>query len=222
MKIGVLIPIYNEAKTVGRLFESVRRQGFDVVVIDDGSTDPSGKMAKDQGALVIRNEQRSGKGAALRRGFDYFVGKNYEGVIMMDGDGQHAVEDLPKFLEAAKKNKECLIVGNRMGDPCGMPRIRLWTNQFMSAVVSAICRQEIPDTQCGFRYISTNILRNIKLTRDDFEIETELLIKASKKGYKVYSVGIQTIYEDEVSHVHPWKDTVRFFSYLIKELFSKE
>jgi hypothetical protein len=88
-------------------------------------------------------------------------------------------------------------------------------------MISLFCRQHIPDTQCGFRLIKTNVLRAIKLESSDFEIETEELIKASKKGFKIASVDIQTIYRDEVSKIQPVRDTVRFIAYLWRELLRK-
>ena len=102
-----------------------------------------------------------------------------------------------------------------------MPLLRLATNRFMSWLISLFCRQHIPDTQCGFRLIKTNVLRAIKLESSDFEIETEVLIEASKKGFKIASADIQTIYRDEVSKVQPVRDTIRFIAYLWRELRRK-
>ena len=108
-----------------------------------------------------------------------------------------------------------------MQNPRGMPLVRLMTNSFMSWLISLICRQHIPDTQCGFRLIKTQALRAMTLECSDFEIETEVLIKASKKGFKVVSIGIQSIYNGGVSKINPVRDTFRFLAYLLRELSKK-
>ena len=137
----------------------------------------------------------------------------------MDGDGQHSPSDIAAFVECCQNTGADIVSGNRMLNPQDMPLVRLATNQFMSWLISLFCHQHIPDTQCGFRLIKTDVLRAIHLESSDFEIETEVLIKASKKGFKIASVGIQTIYRDEVSKIQPVRDTFRFIAYLWKELW---
>ena len=192
--------------------------GFPVLVIDDGSTDDTGTIAEVKGATVIHHDHKKGKGHSLREGFDYALLHHYDGVITMDGDGQHDVKDLDRFIQVATKHKSSIIVGNRMTNTEGMPCIRYCTNRFMSWLISLACRRTIADTQCGYRYISCEVLRNINLTCRDFEIETEILMKASKEGYAIYDVPIKTIYRNEVSKINPFKDTIRFLIYFVKEI----
>lgn len=218
MKICVVIPALNEEKEIGRIVAEVRAKGIDVIVIDDGSVDETGSIAKSNGAIVLRNDQRHGKGFSLKRGFAYILEQGYDGVITMDGDGQHASEDIDHFLAEAQEKSMCLINGTRMGDPKGMPFVRRTTNRFMSWLISRLCRQRIEDTQCGFRYVSADILRQITLVSNDFEIETEMLMKSCRAGCRVLSVPIQTIYRDEKSKIRPIKDTFRFVAYLWREL----
>ncbi len=220
MRFCIVIPAFNEAKTIGQVVETLRLKGFAVVVIDDGSCDHTGQIAQARGAVVILHEKNKGKGASLQDGFYYAIQKNYEWVLTMDGDGQHDPADIPQFIEKAKANPRSVITGNRMHNHQGMPLVRLCTNRFMSGLISGLCKQEIPDTQCGFRLISCDILKEIKLTAGDYEIETEVLIKASKKNFKIYSVPVQTIYLDEASKINPIIDTLRFIRYIIKEIFS--
>ncbi len=222
MKIAVLIPAHNEAKAIGPLVESVRLLGFDVIVIDDGSVDGTGDLACASGAVLLRTPARRGKGGALRQGFDYSVAQGYEAVILMDGDGQHAPSDLAAFTRCYGQTHADIISGNRMANPQGMPLLRLLTNHFMSWLISLFCRQPVPDTQCGFRFIKTDVLRAISIECSGFEIETEILIKASKKGFKVASVPIQSIYRDEISKIKPVKDTLRFIRFILKEGFRRE
>jgi glycosyltransferase involved in cell wall biosynthesis len=222
MKICILIPAHNEAQAIGLLVEKLKKIGQDVVVVDDGSSDDTGAIARDKGAHVISVSPCGGKGNALRRGFGYIVDRGYDALIMMDGDGQHAVEDVPKFIERFKSGNASIINGDRMGNRGDMPFVRAATNKFMSWMISAVCRQRIADTQCGFRLVSCAVLRSVKLTSTNFEIESEILIKGSRKGFKIDSVPVQTIYQDEQSKIRPVKDTIRFFKYLIRELMSRE
>lgn len=219
-RICVLIPVLNEAQAVGAVVSSLRAQDLDVVVIDDGSTDDSGAIARQNGATVIRHDVKKGKGQSLRDGFRYALEHGYDGVITMDGDGQHDAADIKQFLWLAAKERPGMVVGNRMVNPRGMPCVRYLTNRFMSSLISRACGQRIPDTQCGYRYIDSSVLREVPLACDDFEIETELLMKSSKQGFRIESVPVMTIYRDEESKINPWKDTVRFITYFIKELRS--
>jgi len=221
MKIAIVIPAHNEAQAIGPLVEAVRALGYDCVVIDDGSVDKTAVVAREAGAVVLKTGTKSGKGNALKVGFDHVLKSDYEALIAMDGDGQHAPSDIAAFVACYQNTNADIVSGDRMHNPQGMPLVRLATNRFMSWLISLFCRQHVPDTQCGFRLIKTNALRAIKLESSDFEIETEVLIKASKKGFKIASVGIKTIYRDEISKIQPVRDTFRFIAYLWRELWRK-
>jgi glycosyltransferase involved in cell wall biosynthesis len=188
-------------------------------VVDDGSTDDGGQIAETRGAVVLRNSEKTGKGASLQKGFHHALLGDYDGVITMDGDGQHDPGDLDQFITEINRHPHSIVTGNRMAHPQGMPFLRLMTNHLMSWLISRICRQPIPDTQCGYRYISRSILERLDLSASKFEIETEVLIKASRLGCPVYSVPIKTIYNNEESKINPIKDTIRFTVYILKELF---
>ena len=155
VKFCALIPVFNEALFIGPLVQSLKEKGIDVIVMDDGSTDDSGSIAKKAGARVLRHDNKNGKGFTLQRGFKFVVSQSYDGVVTLDGDGQHAVEDIDGFLDKARSIKEpCIINGDRMSNSKGMPLVRYLTNRLMSGVISLACRQKISDTQCGYRYIS--------------------------------------------------------------------
>lgn len=220
IKICILIPVLNEAQTIAVVVSSLRAQKLDVVVIDDGSTDDSGAIARRNGATVIRHEVKKGKGQSLRDGFRYALERGYDGVITMDGDGQHDAADIGQFLRLVAKERPGIIVGNRMADPRGMPYVRYLTNRFMSFLISSACGQRIADTQCGYRYIDSRVLCEVPLACDDFEIETEMLMKSAKRGFRIDSVPVTTIYRDEESKINPWKDTIRFITYFMKEIRS--
>lgn len=217
MKICTIVPAYNEVKTIGYLVEELKKRNFDVLVIDDGSKDATGNIAKEKGAIVITNQKNIGKGASLRRGFDYVINKDYDGFIVMDGDGQHDTENIPDFLNHIQKTGAKIIVGNRMFSAKNMPFLRWLTNKTMSWFVSAICKQYIPDSQCGYRYISKDVLKAIELSTSNFEIETEVLIEATKKGFRIYHVPVKTIYQDHRSRINPFLDTFRFLRFIFRK-----
>lgn len=128
MNICIVIPVYNESKGIGRLIEELKERSFQPLVVDDGSTDNSGEIARSKGALVIRHAKKMGKGVSLRDGFAYVLKKNYDAVITMDGDRQHDVSDIDQFIRKAQEADAGIITGTRMQNHRGMPLIRLWTS----------------------------------------------------------------------------------------------
>jgi glycosyltransferase involved in cell wall biosynthesis len=215
-----VIPSYNEARTIGSVVRDVVQMGLSVLVVDDGSVDATERIALDNGAMVIRHKRNMGKGHSVREGVRYVAEKTkYEWAVMMDGDGQHHPEDLPILMEATRNGDVDLVTGNRMHSTKTMPSLRYWTNKFTSFVISKMCRQYIPDTQCGYRLVSVNALKRMKLESDKYDIESEMLIQAARQGMKIRSVPVQTIYGDERSAINPFLDTIRFFSLVLKYQF---
>jgi len=220
--IRVLIPAYNESRTIGEILDQVKSLGLSALVIDDGSVDNTFNIAIDKKVEVLRHLKNMGKGASLREGFQDTIKKNFEAVIVMDGDGQHDPSEITKFINESKQQDADIIVGNRMHDTKTMPFKRKLTNKFMSYLISKITKQNIPDTQCGYRLIKTKVLKNIKFSTSNYEIESELLIRAARKGCHIHSIPIKTIYKDEKSQINPVVDTIRFFSFLFKILTEKK
>jgi hypothetical protein len=98
-----------------------------------------------------------------------------------------------------------------MNDVAHMPLVRRIVNGYMSRKISRVCGQNIPDTQCGFRMVHRQLIPELLGGAHRFDYETEMLIFASRKGYRIESVPISTVYSDEVSSIHPIRDTIRFF-----------
>lgn len=218
MRTCVVIPTYNESKAITGLVKRITEQGLDVLVIDDGSQDNTSQLAAETGALVLRNEENLGKGLSLIKGFQYAIDKKFDAVITMDGDGQHCPEDIPFFLRLAKYSDSGMFIGNRMSSIKDMPGIRVLTNKFMSCIISRIIGQRVPDTQCGFRLIKAEVLRKLDLRCAKFEIESESIIKTARSGFRIESVPIKTIYNNEKSRINPLIDTFRFLRFIIREL----
>ena len=216
MKICVIIPAYNESKDISGLIKEIKAKVPDVLVVDDGSTDPTSQIATQSGATVIRNIVNQGKGACLKQGFKYALANNFDAVITMDGDGQHLPEDILSFTRRAESSTSAILVGNRMLETKNMPWLRVITNKFMSWIISILSKQRIPDTQCGFRLIKRAALEKVELKTRKFEAETEILLKASRLGFKIESVPIKTVYRGGKSQINPFLDTIRFLKFIIR------
>jgi glycosyltransferase involved in cell wall biosynthesis len=217
VKLICLIPSYNEEKSIGKIVRSVRDLGFDVLVVDDGSGDRTAALARENGAEVVVHKKNCGKGASLRRAFLLIAQRPYDAIIVMDADGQHLPGDIMRLVDCFTRTGAGIVVGNRMERAKGMPFVRWLTNASMSLLLSWVCRQRIPDSQCGFRIIGMPLLKSFSLETENFEIESEMLLQASRHGFKIASAPVATIYEGQASAIHPWKDTVRFFKFLCKK-----
>jgi glycosyltransferase involved in cell wall biosynthesis len=209
--VAAVIPAYLEEKHVGDVVRRTLKQLMNVVVVDDGSTDATAEEARKAGADVIVHEQNRGKGESIKSGFRYWLDHGATYAIVLDGDGQHLPEEIPLFLEAASASKAKLLVGTRMNNVADMPLVRRAVNRYMSRTISNACRQEIPDTQCCFRMVHRDIIPDLLDGTERFDYETEMLIVASRAGCEIASVPISTVYSDEVSSIHPVRDTLRFF-----------
>ncbi len=217
----VLIPSYNEAKTIGMIVRDLKRSGLMVYVVDDGSSDNTDLIAKAEGAVVTRHKKNKGKGASLREGFRHILKKDYDAVLIMDADNQHDAGDIDSFVEKMDRTNADMVIGNRMVYTASMPNTRILVNRFMSRIISNIARQDIPDTQCGFRLIKKDVLEKINLESSNYEIESEMILKAAKEGFKIESVSIKTVYEDEKSRINPVFDTFRFIIFMLKILLTR-
>lgn len=217
MRTCVIIPVYNESRAITGLIRQIRQLGLEVIIIDDGSTDDTAKIAEASGVKVLRNESNVGKGASLIKGYNFAVARGFDAVISMDGDGQHSCDDLAVFMRKAEASSCGVIVGNRMTATKQMPWPRLITNRFMSHLISKITGQYIPDTQCGFRLIKKDLLQKINLSTFKYETESEILIQAARFGFKIESVPVKTIYSGQKSRINPFLDTLRFLRFIILE-----
>ena len=221
-KVCAVLPSYNEEKNIAGVIKGLQKNNIDVVVIDDGSTDKTSELAEKNGAVVIRHKRKEGKGASLKDGLARVADKGYDYIITIDADGQHNPEEAPLFIKQADADKETgIVIGNRLLRPEKMPAVRLYTNKVMSYLISGLCEQNIPDTQCGYKLIKKDVLKVISIKSRKFEIESELLVKTAKAGFKVNSIPIKSIYAGEKSKIDPFIDDIRFIRFLIKTAIKK-
>ena len=196
-----------------------RKYSDRVLVVDDGSADRTAQAAAAAGAEVIRQPENRGKGAALRTGLKALVDRGSDPVIVLDGDGQHDPGEIPAFLAEALRSGAGIVVGNRMAAAESMPFVRYWTNRTMSAILSRLAGEKIPDTQCGYRLLSAETVGKLSFATSNYDTESEMLIEAGRKGVRISSVPVKTIYRGEVSRIRPGRDTVRFLRLLLRTFF---
>ena len=140
---------------------------------------------------------------------------------MLDGDGQHAPEDAPKFFDCAGRTGTRLIIGNRMGQAAAMPWLRRRVNHWMSRRISALTGAAVPDSQCGFRLAHLETLRGLPLATSHFEIESEVLAVFLGAGHRVEFVPVQTIYHAGPSRISPLRDAWRWWRWFAAQRQSR-
>lgn len=210
--VAAVIPAYHEEAHVRGVAERARAQIDHVLVVDDGSTDATAARAREAGAEVIVHPENGGKGEAIKTGLRHWLARpEVEFILLLDADGQHLPEEIARFFAAAAATEAGLFVGTRMNDLREMPFVRRAVNRYMSHRISRVCGQEVPDTQCGYRMLHRALAPHLLDGTSRFDYETEMLILASRRGFRIASVPISTVYADEKSSIHPVRDTLRFF-----------
>ncbi len=221
-RIGVIIPAFQAQDTIGSIIIALKRLGFaqsNIIVVDDGSTDRTFDIAENHGVVVLQHKGNYGKGAALKTGFKSSLAAGLEAVITLDADNQHLPHEIYNFINGYLKGKSDLLLGFRKITTTVMPLIRVLVNRTTSLVVSLLIKKKIPDSQCGFRLITTDLLKKIKLKTSHFETESELIIQSSLRKFTIGSIPVTTVYANGQSHIHPLIDTLRFIAMAVKCLW---
>lgn len=209
----VLIPAYKAFEDLKAFIPKLIRfvPVNKICIVDDGSMDDTGKYCAEKHITYISHSVNQGKGAALVTGFAFLLKKNPSWIITMDADGQHAPEDLQKFLMFAQENPSLgICIGNRNKKPGKMPLPRILSNVITSGILSFLCKCTIKDSQCGYRIYSTALLKRISIEYKRFEMETEVIMKSVKLGFPVFFADVQTLYLSGGSHISHIKDTIRW------------
>jgi glycosyltransferase involved in cell wall biosynthesis len=209
----VLIPTYNNSATLKNVIENVSRYTDNIIVVNDGSTDSTDQILKSiPGLDILSYTPNQGKGIALRKGLKYAYSKGFQYAISIDSDGQHFAEDLPKFLEKLKQEKNAIIIGARNMEQSSVPGKSSFGNKFSNFWFKLETGVTAPDTQSGYRLYPLKPLNDIKFITRKFEFEIEVLVRASWKGVSICHVPVKVYYapaEERVSHFRPFKDFFR-------------
>ena len=224
MTVGAILPAFNAARFLAGVVGEIRslHPEVRVLIVDDGSADGTAQAARAAGAEVIVHEVNRGKGEALKTGYAWARAQGLEWVFTMDSDGQHLPAEMQGFLDTAAGGNFDVVVGTRMARTENMPWIRKKTNQFTSWVISRLAGQDIPDSQNGYRLYRTAGFAGLKLKTKRYDSESEILVRMARRGYRIGSVPVTTIYGDESSSINPFVDTGRFFRLVFMLMFSRD
>ncbi len=211
----VVVPAFNEAGTVARVVADARRHA-PVLVIDDGSTDGTGEIARAAGATVLRHERRRGKGAALATALTAARREGAARVVTVDADGQHDPADIPALLAASDAVPRAIVVGRRLGDDDGtLPSGRALANRVAGFWVNWVAGTAVTDTQSGFRVYPLALFDEAGLRGGRFVFETAVLVDALRRGWHVREVPIRVVAcAARASRFHPVTDGVAIAVFL--------
>lgn len=229
MNFAVVIPAYNEEATIRGVAERARAQvneANQVIVVDDGSADDTSQALEDLDVMVLRNESNLGKAGSLWRGMQYALEQDFDGVVTLDGDGQHQPEDIPRVLTAAQASPNHIIIASRLRHQENAPALRLFANRFANFWISWAAGYYIPDSQSGFRFYPAEVLRQVEVAIDKehgFAFESEILIDAAWKGVRSQPVPIDSVYFKAARHSHyrAGADTLQIVTTVAKRLLRR-
>ncbi|MFA4930456.1 MAG: glycosyltransferase family 2 protein [Patescibacteria group bacterium] len=195
MKTCVVIPVLNEGSKIAQIIEQTKKFVDLVIVVDDGSalTKKVPMNLSDQNVIILYHAINLGKGAAMKTGCQAAIHQNAEIIIIMDGDGQHKSEDIPRFISTLQKNNLDIVFGTRKKSST-MPFVMKFGNTFLSFISSFLFGIDVADTQCGFRAFRSSIFRKIIWNSTRYSVETEMIMRAGKNKLKFGEIEIDTIY----------------------------
>jgi glycosyltransferase involved in cell wall biosynthesis len=212
--ICAIIPAYQNGRTVADVVRRAMLAGLDLIVVDDGSTDGTGRALAGIGGIeVLTHPMNRGKGAALRSGFRRAMERGHEWAITLDADGQHDPAEIPRLVEAIRGGPRAVIVGAR-GMRAGGAPLRSHAGLALSnALVRVLAGKRLPDSQSGFRAYPLREVAALGLRARGFELEVEVLLKAAWAGLDIRHVPVSVRYPgrrgERASHFRPVRDTAR-------------
>ncbi len=198
----VLIPAYNEERFIGSLVLQARRYADTVIVVDDGSSDETTRVAKDAGATLLLHEINRGKAMALNSGFFYIrLMKELEdktvAVVTLDGDGQHHCSDIPAVTAPILADQADIVIGSRfLGVKSKIPGWRIFGQVALTAATNLSSGFNVTDSQSGFRAFSRQALECLDFESEGFSVESEMQFIAQENHLRVVEVPITAIYKE--------------------------
>ena len=214
----VVIPAFNESRSIARVVSGCLKHADEVVVVDDGSTDGTGEEARRAGATILVHSRNMGKWASLKDGISLALSKGFDFLVTMDGDGQHDPNEIPKLLSALEHAD--VAVGCRSRRE--MPPIRRLSNWITTSLLRALFSIQVSDSQCGFRaYRRWAAEKLLEVRASGFEGESESLVILARAGARMVDVPIRTIYGGEKSKIRGLRDTIRFIRTVLSLIVRK-
>jgi glycosyltransferase involved in cell wall biosynthesis len=226
MQLCVVIPAYNEAATIRDVAVRALAQCKHVIVVDDGSSDGTAQALAALPLTLLRHESNRGKAAALWSGFERALADGAAGVITLDGDGQHRPEDIPRFIEAARSHRDCIVIGSRIVERAAFPKARYYANCTANFWISWAAGYRIEDSQSGFRLYPAKLVQRVRVPHDrahGFVFESEILIEAARAGIRSLALPIAAIYAPgaRASHFRAVVDVLRITRMVAWKLLSR-
>jgi glycosyltransferase involved in cell wall biosynthesis len=211
LKTGIVIPAFQAESTLTQVLDPLLRLTSPdrIIVVDDGSTDGTLQLAESKQVMTVRHPINKGKGAALMTGLLWARSNGWEWAVTLDADGQHATDDLKKFLSVAPSPDTGVVVGTRSIVGTKMPLHRRISNSLSTWIVSKLAGTAVFDAQCGYRAYRICII-DVFPQEGRFEWEAQALILCCRNGHGVEQVPVQTLYSGEDSHIRLAHDTWRF------------
>lgn len=208
--VALVIPAFRAARALSDLLARARRAvpAATIVVVDDGSDDPTGAEAGRAGAVVCRHGANLGKGRALETGLKAALAAGADLIVTLDADGQHPPEAIPDLLVPLRHERADLVVGARRRGRGTMPMGRRLTNWLSSSLVSRALGFAVPDSQSGFRAMRSEVAAAIHPAGARYEYETEFLFLAAARGFRIAAVPVPTVYDGAASHFRYGADTL--------------
>jgi len=191
--ISVVIPAYNEEKTISEVLEKTvqvmesMKAPYEIIVVDDGSTDKTREIASKYKVAVLSNGKNRGKGYALRKGFKHARGQI---IITLDSDGSHDPKEIPKLIEPLYNGIDIATGSRFINNKEVTTKLNKLGNKIINAIIMTLTGKYITDSQTGFRAIKRKVLQKINLKAQGYEIETEITVKGLKNGFKYIEIPI--------------------------------
>lgn len=208
---AILIPAYNEEKTILNVLTPLLELSPHIIVVADGCTDNTISTINHLPITILQNETNEGKGACLQKGFASLQGRLLSGVITLDADGQHHPQDIIQVINGIKFHPNSIIIGARQGKKLNCPKPRYYANKLADFFISLLLRRRIVDSQSGFRFYPQSFIeKNLQSSYKRFGYETLLLFLAPKNKVDITNVEIHAFYPENSrkSYYRPIVDSV--------------
>lgn len=194
-RVSVVVPAFNEARMIGSVTETLRGAGYEVIVVDDGSSDGTSDAARAAGARVVRHLINRGQGAALQTGISDAVRHGADFVVTFDADGQHRVEDIRELLRPLIRGDAQVVFGSRtLGSSEGIPRTRrilLWLGVQFTRLMSGVA---VTDTHNGLRAFLADVASHLQVRQDRMAHPNEILDQVVHGGWRYAEVAVHVRY----------------------------
>jgi len=201
MKLTIVIPAYNEGSTIGDVIQHVLDvnlpgMGKEIIVVDDGSTDKTGEIARSKGALVIRHLLNRGVGGALGTGVEAALRQGADIIVTCDADGQHSPDDIGKVVEPIRMGRVDVTIGSRMLETGGMPWTRRIANHLANLITLGLFGIRTTDSQSGLRAFSRFAAKRIRITTNAYGVCSEICGEIKRHHLNFTDVPIKVIYTE--------------------------